>query len=601
MTSFEVERLVMSPAELKVREALGGRFTNWPVVYVLNGTRQVYVGESRNFVARMRQHLTSPAKKSLEVARVILDETFNKSVCLDLEAYLTSLFAGEGKYEVLNYNDRMIDSDYYERADYRAAFNAIFERLRDEKLFERSIPEIENSDLFKLSPFKQLNTGQAVAVEAILEKLFHDLVAGVGSTAVIQGDPGTGKTIVGVYLLKLLQDIATSDPDDLIDADSVFSDLFTEQNRELLRDFKVGLVIPQQSLRASVRNVFRHVPALDPKMVLTPFDVGANTGAKWDLLIVDETHRLSQRANQPSGMQNQKFAAINERLFGPDGANRSQLDWIRAQSTHQLFLIDSAQSVRPADLPAEVQRELISDAKAGERWHPLASQMRVRAKAGAHGLDYVDYVRRVLSDDPPAPQRFEGYDLRMFDSLAEMHAEIRARDAEVGLSRLVAGYAWEWKSKKDRNAFDIELDGCRLQWNRTDKDWINSPGSVDEVGSIHTVQGYDLNYAGVIIGPDLRLDEASGRIVFDRAHYFDKKGVESNGFTGHTYTDDEVLAFVRNIYAVLLTRGIRGTYVYVADGMLRERLRGALGARRRTWTPSFSGPTSVDDGRNQRE
>jgi len=579
MTGFEVERLVMSPAELKVREALGGRFTNWPVVYVLNGTRQVYVGESRNFVARMRQHLASPAKQSLEVARVILDETFNKSVCLDLEAYLTSLFAGEGKYEVLNYNDRMIDSDYYARADYRAAFNAIFERLRGEKLFERSIPEIENTDLFKLSPFKQLNTGQAVAVEVILEKLFEDLGTGIGSTAVIQGDPGTGKTIVGVYLLKLLQDIATSDPDDLIDADSVFSDLFTEQNRGLLRDVKVGLVIPQQSLRASVRNVFRHVPALDPKMVLTPFEVGASA-EKWDLLIVDETHRLSQRANQPSGMQNQKFAAINERLFGPDGANRSQLDWIRAQSTHQLFLIDSAQSVRPADLRAETQRELISEAKAGERWHPLASQMRVRAKAGANDLDYVDYVRRMLSDDPPVPQRFEGYDLRMFDSLAEMHGEIRARDEEVGLSRLVAGYAWEWKSKRDPNAFDIELDGCRLQWNRTDKDWINSPGSVDEVGSIHTVQGYDLNYAGVIVGPDLRFDKASGRIVFDRAHYFDKKGMESNGFLGHTYTDEEVLAFVRNIYAVLLTRGIRGTYVHVVHPPLRERFRAVLAGSR---------------------
>jgi DUF2075 family protein len=572
MTSFEVERLVMSPAELKVREALGGRFTNWPVVYVLNGTREVYVGESRNFVGRMRQHLASPAKKSLEVARVILDDRFNKSVCLDLEAYLTSLFAGDGRYTVLNYNDRMIDWDYYVRADYRATFNEIFERLRDEKLFERSIPEIENTDLFKLSPFKQLNTGQAVAVEAILEQLFTDLAADAGSTAVIQGDPGTGKTIVGIYLLKLLQDIATSDPDETIEADSVFSELFTERNRELLRDFKVGLVIPQQSLRQSVKNVFRHVPALSPKMVLTPFEVGAAT-EKWDLLVVDETHRLSQRANQPSAMQNLKFAEINERLFGPEGANRSQLDWIRAQSTHQLFLIDSAQSVRPADLSAETQRELISVAKSGGRWHPLASQMRVRAKAGEQGLDYVDYVRRMLSDEPPAPQRFEGYELRMFDSLAEMHAEIRKRDEEVGLSRLVAGYAWEWKSKRDPSAFDIELDGCRLQWNRTDKDWINSPGSIDEVGSIHTVQGYDLNYAGVIIGPDLRFDEESGRIVFDRAHYFDKKGMESNGFLGRTYTDEEVLAFVRNIYAVLLTRGIRGTYVYVQDPLLRSRVR----------------------------
>jgi DUF2075 family protein len=572
MTSFDVVTLTMSRAELRVRERLGGRFTDWPVVYVINGDRDVYVGESLNFVSRMRQHLENPTKQSLNVVRVVLDPKFNKSVCLDLESYLISLLSGDGRFQVLNRNDGVIDANYYERADYRADFDEIFERLRAEGLFERSIPEIVNSDLFKLSPFKALNHGQATAVEDILEHFFADLAAGKGSTAVIQGDPGTGKTIVGIYLLKLLRDIAERGADDLTDADSIFADLFTERNRELLRDFRVGLVIPQQSLRASVRKVFRHTPSLSPKMVLTPFEVGAST-EKWDLLIVDETHRLSQRANQPSAMQNLKFAEINERLFGAAGANRSQLDWIRAQSTRQLFLIDSAQSVRPADLSSETQRELVAFAKAGGRWHPLESQMRVRAQADPLGTDYVDYVRRMLSDSPPAPQHFAGYDLRMFDSLAEMHAEIRKRDAEAGLSRLVAGYAWEWKSKKDRSAFDIELDGCRLQWNRTDKDWINSPGSVDEVGSIHTVQGYDLNYAGVIIGPDLRLDEESGRIVFDRAHYFDKKGMESNGFLGRTYTDAEVLDFVRNIYAVLLTRGIRGTYVYVADAALRERLR----------------------------
>jgi DUF2075 family protein len=87
------------------------------------------------------------------------------------------------------------------------------------------------------------------------------------------------------------------------------------------------------------------------------------------------------------------------------------------------------------------------------------------------------------------------------------------------------------------------------------------------------VQGYDLNFAGVIIGPDLRFDPESQRMVFDRSNYFDKKGMENNPRLGIVYSDDDVLRFVTNVYSVLLTRGVMGTYVYVVDRALRERFR----------------------------
>ena len=104
-------------------------------------------------------------------------------------------------------------------------------------------------------------------------------------------------------------------------------------------------------------------------------------------------------------------------------------------------------------------------------------------------------------------------------------------------------------------------------------DWVSSPRSPKEVGSIHTVQGYDLNYVGVIIGPDLRWDASTNQTSFDRASYFDTKGKENNPKLGQRYSDDDLLQYVRNIYAVLLTRGILGTYVYVSDRALREQLR----------------------------
>lgn len=154
-----------------------------------------------------------------------------------------------------------------------------------------------------------------------------------------------------------------------------------------------------------------------------------------------------------------------------------------------------------------------------------------------------------------------------------MRSAVAAREAEVGLSRIVAGYAWEWVSKKNPEAVDIQIENIGLKWNSTATDWINSPGSTNEVGSIHTVQGYDLNYAGVIIGPDLRFNEQTGQLFVDRDSYFDKKGKENNPTLGISYSDEDLLTFITNIYAVLLTRGIQGTYVYVCDPKLRAFLK----------------------------
>jgi DUF2075 family protein len=245
----------------------------------------------------------------------------------------------------------------------------------------------------------------------------------------------------------------------------------------------------------------------------------------------------------------------------------TQLDWINAKSEHQIFLLDAAQAVRPHDVSRRDLDALLDHVEEQQRRYRLSVQMRVQA-----GADYVSYVRRVLSPRPPEPEEFMGYDLRMFDDLAEMHRVIRAKDAAHGLARLVAGYAWPWRSRRDRAAYDIELDGVQLRWNKTDVDWVNSIGSVDEVGSIHTIQGYDLNYAGVIIGNDLRYDPVTRRLVFDRASYFDIKGKENNRARGINYTDDDILQFVTNIYSVLLTRGMLGTYLYVCDPGLRDYL-----------------------------
>lgn len=302
---------------------------------------------------------------------------------------------------------------------------------------------------------------------------------------------------------------------------------------------------------------------------LTPFDVG-QAGGIFDLLLVDETHRLNQRANQPSGVLNAKVATITRELFGGDDTSKTQLDWIRAKSRHQIFLLDAAQSCPP-------RRPAV-----GAAIGPRGRRPRVEAALPAPDTDadFASYVRWILDPRPLslslARRDFGDYDFRTFDSVARMRDEIFQRDAEVGLARMVAGYAWEWKTKKDKTAFDIEVGDTRLRWNSTPTDWISSGNALEEVGSTHTVQGYDLNYVGVIIGLDLRFDPVRRRLSVDRDSYFDKKGKENNPALGRTYSDDDLLRFITQIYAVLMTRGMRWTYVYASDPGLQGYLRGLI-------------------------
>lgn len=577
MTSFEIEKIPFNADSIRGYPDPTGRLSNWPAVYAINNEADIYVGETGNALLRMAQHTRDPKKKHLDIAQILLDDSFHRSACYDLESLLIQWFYSDGAYTVINANDGHRNQKYPGRLAFQPRFREIFEELRRRGLFRQSLEEIENSDFFKLSPFKALVPDQERAVHDIFEALFSDMGDGKTSTMVVSGSPGTGKTVIGVSLVKTLRDIEASRGVDDAEQGSSISDFFASGYPETLKGLRVAIVVPQQSLRASIIRVFERTPGLDRSMVLTAFDVGKST-KKYDVLVVDEAHRLNQRANQSSGSLNKSFKEINERLFGEDSLELTQLDWIRKQSRHSILLMDAEQSVRPADLPPEVIGEVIGEAKMGHYYFPLRTQMRVKA-----GEDYVNYVRGMLAGGNGAIPDLEDYEFLLFDDVGAMESQIRKRNQKFGLARLVAGYAWEWKSdpkKKgmkqiplDKRPYDIAIGANHWRWNSADTDWINSPEALNEVGSIHTVQGYDLNYAGVIIGPDLRFDAESGKIWFDRASYFDKKGIENNPKRGIFYTDADIERYIKNIYAVLLTRGIRGTFVYVYDEPLREYLR----------------------------
>lgn len=565
MTPSEFEKIPFNRVSIEAWGSANERNNNWPIVYTINNSSEIYVGETTNGASRMRQHLASKEKSDLKQVTVIFDDRFNKSVCLDLESDLIRYFAADEKFRVTNGNGGITNADYYQREVYRHSFNEIFNELLQSGMLTRTVPEIVNSDLFKYSPFKALTNEQALVIENVLERLFDDLESNKNSVSVIQGNPGTGKTIVAVYLLKLLVDIMRSSAEDLIDSDSVFSDFFQPGYPELLSDLKIGFVVPQQSLRTTIRRVFRRTPGLDPKMVINPFELTEMSG-RFDLLVVDEAHRLRQRSNQEAAIQNKKYKEINIKLFGNDDPSFTQLDWVKACSSHQILLLDVEQTVRPGDLSRETTEELIADGRKSNRFFKLTSQMRI-----PNGEDYVAYVSKVFSGEEVGSRKsFGQYEVKLFENFVDMNTEIHKRNNEFGLARNIAGYGWPWLTKRNPGGVDFKLDGMDLVWNRTGTDWINTPTSIDEVGSIHTVQGYDLNFAGVIVGPELGYDPELEKLVFYKSNYHDAKGKQNN--PGMVLSDDDLLRFVCNIYRVLMTRGILGTYVYAVDKDLQGYL-----------------------------
>ena len=569
MTAFRIKFVRFELGKLNNLAQRDIRLKNWPVVYTLNNDRDIYIGETTNVIFRMKAHKDSPEKSRLKRVGLILHKEFNKSACHHLESYLIKYFHADERYNVLNGNAGISDSDYFEREKYRNYFESIFDSFRAVKLITGKRAELENKNIFKYSPFKALSLDQAEAIKGIIGILLPNRGTGTSQKIVVQGGPGTGKTIVAVFLMKLIRDIALSSESEPLETDSIFSDFFQSSYKEVLKKWKIGLVIPQQSLRQTIQKVFKSIPGLSKEMILSPFDVG-KSAARYNLLIVDEAHRLKIRSNMSSAAQNRSFKEINQRLLKSDADDITQLDWIIKQSDSQILLLDSAQSVMPSDLTLQAIKILEKQSRDDKCYFSLKSQLRVKG-----GEEYITYISQVLEGNAEAKiKKFKDYDCRLFDSIHEMRKAIKKRNQEKGLARVVAGYAWPWatRGKSDPALYDIEIEGLRLCWNRTDKDWINSLTSIDEVGSIHTVQGYDLNYCGVIVGPDLKFDIATQSIVFNRDNYYDKKGRENNRRLGIIYTDDQLFVYVKQIYRVLLTRAIFGTYIYVCDPALKNYL-----------------------------
>jgi len=499
---------------------------NWPMLYILENGKQAYVGQSNHVKTRMAEHLSNKQKRIFEKVHFIYSSKFNQSVTLDYEAKLIQYVVADELFEVTNGNGGMADKAYFEKQVYDSEFHQLWRKLQKEKLAKHSIEEIENSDLFKYSPFKELNDDQREAVDSII----NTIDASAQQTIVVNGMPGSGKTIVAIYILKYLRD----DPK--------------------FQDKTIGFVVPQTSLRKTMERIFKSIYNLSPADVLGPSDV---TKKKYDILLVDEAHRLHQYKNI-SYMG--AFRKSCERIGLTTEAD--EVDWILHQSKCAILFYDRDQVVGPSGIgvqrfsgklqsvPGQTKR-LIS-------YHKLLTQMRVRG-----GNSYIDFVNEILSGKAKEKREIDNYEFRLitdFGRFDKLHYE---KESKYGLTRMAAGYAWPWDSKKDKSKYDILLDGVSKQWNYETEGWVHMEGAIDQVGCIHSIQGYDLNYAFIIMGNEIGYDPSRREILVYPDHYHDQNGKK-------TATYEELKQYILNIYYVLMTRGIRGTYLYICDKALRE-------------------------------
>ena len=353
---------------------------------------------------------------------------------------------------------------------------------------------------------------------------------------IVEGGPGTGKSVLAINLLKE----------------------FLNNN---LNAFYV-------TKNAAPRSVFLSKLSNDR---LSSFKVlfkgsGSFVESKsndFDVLIVDEAHRL----NEKSG------------LFSNLGEN--QIKEIINASKFSIFFIDENQRVTLKDIGSISEIE-----KYAKEYNALVSKVELKSQFRCDGSNgYLAWLDNVLEIRETANFELnEGYDFRVFDNPNDLKEAIFKANEKNNKSRLVAGYCWNWikDGKNKSDVYDITIPGYNfgMSWNLgSSSTWAIDKDSVNEIGCIHTCQGLEFDYVGVIIGDDLRFE--NGKLVTD---YHKRASTDQSikGIKAYAKKYGEIEAYkltdsiIKNTYKTLMTRGMKGCYVYCTNKALGEYLKSCL-------------------------
>lgn len=546
MTDFILEEIRLD--KQAISQIDNGILTNYPIVYILHnhktGRPDAYIGETDQMPRRMKQHLADKRRCHLTDSLLIGNPTFNKSATYDFETKLINYFLADEKYVLQNKSQIKLrgTSNYFEKPYYQdELFPKLWDELRAMKLVNHTMAEIENKDIFKLSPFKALSDAQQHIKETVLRFCQKALSDNQHHLFLIEGEAGTGKSVVLSAIMHRLADLAA-------DKSSPFHGVKSRllvNHSEMLKTYK--------AIAAGLPNLKKN--SFDKP---TPF---INKGQPVDIVLIDEAHLLLSQSD-----------AYNN--FRQD----NHLSEILKLAKIVVCIFDSKQVLK---VKSHWDKERLSAVIGSElKLHHFHLTDQFRMQGAGAVIDWIDKLveQRLLS---PWPET-DCFDFQVVADPSRFKAMIWEKDKVLGLSRIIGTFDYE--HKKDGNSYLVDPGGINLPWNSTvnNQTWAERPETINEVGSIYTIQGFDLNYAGVVIGPSVDYDPETDRIVVDPNRYMDRGAkVRRADMDDDTYAQ-ALEQMILNSLNVLLKRGVKGLYLYAVNPRLRDKLLALQAAAKST-------------------
>lgn len=545
----------------KWNASANGKFLlRYPTVYIINDKKsennfEVYVGETADIRNRTRQHLNadtkvksfwedfSESKKSSMY--VIGHELFNKSLTLDIENRLMQYLLSVENISRVHNSRTNQQNEYYTSEMLDEIFSEIWQSLnkKNKSLFPiESI--IKDSAIFKASPFHKLTQEQINAKEEILTKIKESILLNEdGQLIIVEGEAGSGKTVL-------------------------MSTLFYElgkYNLDLDENLDIHLLVNHNEHVSIYSQIASKLGIANKKNKIvqkpTSFINNNSSDEKVDVVIVDEAHLLLTQGKQSY-------------------QGKNHLDDLLARAKVVVIVFDIKQVLTTEQIwEVDKLNEYFDKAKSNSNHVTLRNQMRINSD-----ISTVNWIRNLVDYQVinSIPKDKLGYDIKIFDTPDELEKaiKIKAAHTDSGISRMLATFDWKYGTKPPNNEdfWRVKIGNWSMPWNyqlkvnrnQVSLPWVEQDQTIDEIGSTFTIQGLDLNFAGVIIGPSVKYRD--GKIIFDKSESANKKATQRRTLKdGSKQYFSEML--LKNELNVLLTRGVNGLYIYAVDDQLREALK----------------------------
>ena len=539
---------------------------DYPTVYIHNwkvdDQYEVYIGESNDVIRRTREHHEAALKGDgwqvqLEPNHaslfIIGHAHFNKSLTMDLENKLMHYMLGAHSVSVIHNKRENPQYQYYTSDERDEIFQKIWVELgkRNPELFLKECL-VTDSAIFKASPLHDLTKDQRAVKDLVLQRVSDAMDSKEkGQLIFVSGEAGTGKTVLTSCL---------------------FYELSFLKSGSSKKEISCHLVVNHDEQLTVYQQIAGKLNIGNGQEVVskpTHFINSHSTAAPVDVVLVDEAHLLLTRGKQAY-------------------KGKNQLDDIRQLAKVVVVMFDKCQILRAEQYwENKVIEKLEEEAIAYHNYAKLEKQLRITGSD-----ETVAWINHFTRDNEITKiPRDDKYDIKILDTPEALEAAIKekAGKPETMLSRMIATYDWDYNKKSapknpKMDKWEVAIGTWRKPWNlqlkfsRAEKkankglSWAEQPQTLDEIGSTFTIQGFDLSYAGVILGPSVKY--RNGKIVFDPDSSKNK-----NATTFRKLSDGTKRKFgellIGNEVNVLMTRGVQGLYIFACDEELRQALKDA--------------------------